>query len=177
MILRDKFKKKYELMLKRLLYSLLLLMPSISIAKEGGLDERINEAFMPVATWWENTVLSSVQVAGFNIPIVVMLLVGGATLFTVYFQFPAITKFWLAVSTVRGKYDAIDHHSVEKSEINIVEGDIKGTIKDESREGEVSHFQALATAVSGTVGLGNIAGVAGSSGTKRCGTHNSRSRV
>jgi len=34
------------------------------------------------------------------------------------------------------------------------------TIKDESVEGEVSHFQALATAVSGTVGNGNIAGVA-----------------
>ena len=34
------------------------------------------------------------------------------------------------------------------------------TIKDESEEGEVTHFQALATAVSGTVGLGNIAGVA-----------------
>ncbi len=33
-------------------------------------------------------------------------------------------------------------------------------LKDESQEGEVSHFQALATAVSGTVGLGNIAGVA-----------------
>jgi len=147
-------------MLKKLFYSLLLLAPSVSFAEGKGLDERINEAFMPVATWWENTVLSSVHLAGFNIPIVVMLLVGGATLFTVYFKFPAVTKFWLAVSTVRGKYDAIDHHSVEKSEINIVEGDIKGTIKDESKEGEVSHFQALATAVSGTVGLGNIAGVA-----------------
>ena len=34
------------------------------------------------------------------------------------------------------------------------------TISDESNEGEVTHFQALATAVSGTVGNGNIAGVA-----------------
>ena len=41
-----------------------------------------------------------------------------------------------------------------------VDGDIRDTIRDESQEGEVSHFQALATAVSGTVGNGNIAGVA-----------------
>ena len=39
-------------------------------------------------------------------------------------------------------------------------GDIRDTIRDESVDGEVTHFQALATAVSGTVGLGNIAGVA-----------------
>ena len=44
--------------------------------------------------------------------------------------------------------------------VNVVDGDIVDTIGDESKHGEVSHFQALATAVSGTVGLGNIAGVA-----------------
>ena len=42
----------------------------------------------------------------------------------------------------------------------MAEEDIQDTIRDESAAGEVSHFQALATAVSGTVGLGNIAGVA-----------------
>lgn len=41
-----------------------------------------------------------------------------------------------------------------------IDGDIIDTIRDESSDGEVSHFQALATAVSGTVGNGNIAGVA-----------------
>jgi AGCS family alanine or glycine:cation symporter len=41
-----------------------------------------------------------------------------------------------------------------------IDGDIKGTIENEANDGEVSHFQALATAVSGTVGNGNIAGVA-----------------
>ena len=44
--------------------------------------------------------------------------------------------------------------------MNVVDGDAVDTIKDESQDGEVSHFQALATAVSGTVGNGNIAGVA-----------------
>jgi AGCS family alanine or glycine:cation symporter len=71
-----------------------------------------------------------------------------------------IRKFPLAINVVRGKYDDIDHHSVEKTDLNVVDGDLVDTISDESKEGEVSHFQALATAVSGTVGLGNIAGVA-----------------
>jgi AGCS family alanine or glycine:cation symporter len=49
---------------------------------------------------------------------------------------------------------------VKPAELNVVEGNIVDTIKKESHHGEVNHFQALATAVSGTVGLGNIAGVA-----------------
>jgi len=129
-------------------------------ASEKGLDEKVNDAFMPVATWWENTVLYPIPIGGFNIPIVVILLVIGATFFTIYFGFPAVTKFKLAINTVRGKYDEIEGHGVEKSDVNIVDGDLPDTIRDESQEGEVSHFQALATAVSGTVGLGNIAGVA-----------------
>src|SRR5690606_27440597 len=48
----------------------------------------------------------------------------------------------------------------ESAVVNQVEGDIVKTIKDESKDGEVSHFQALTAALSGTVGLGNIAGVA-----------------
>jgi AGCS family alanine or glycine:cation symporter len=147
-------------MLKKILLFLIILGPFLGAAQEKGLDEKINEEFMPVATWWENTVLTSVPIAGYDIPFVLLLLIFGATMFTIYFGFPAVSKFRLAINTVRGKYDEIDHHSVEKAELNIVDGDLVDTIKDESKEGEVSHFQALATAVSGTVGLGNIAGVA-----------------
>ena len=50
--------------------------------------------------------------------------------------------------------------SKKKVAVNIQDGDLVDTIKDEAEHGEVSHFQALATAVSGTVGNGNIAGVA-----------------
>ncbi|MBT8196035.1 MAG: alanine:cation symporter family protein, partial [Bacteroidia bacterium] len=99
-----------------------------------------------------------------NVPIVVILLVVGASFFTIFFGFPNLTKFGLAINTVRGKYDSLDHHSATDEPSDqaglSVDGDIIGTIKDESKIGEVSHFQALATAVSGTVGLGNIAGVA-----------------
>jgi AGCS family alanine or glycine:cation symporter len=147
-------------MSKKILPFLLFLAPVLTMAQEKGLDERINDKFMPLATWWENTVLTTVPLGSYNVPIVLILLIAGASFFTVYFSFPAITKFRLAVNTVRGKYDAIDHHSVEKAELNVVDGDLVDTIKDESKDGEVSHFQALATAVSGTVGLGNIAGVA-----------------
>ncbi|NJM52533.1 MAG: alanine:cation symporter family protein [Blastocatellia bacterium] len=90
-----------------------------------------------------------------------VLLIGGATFFTLAFGFVNIRRFGLAINVVRGKYDNIEHGEADpKAEVNIVEGDVVDTIKDESHHGEVSHFQALATAVSGTVGLGNIAGVA-----------------
>lgn len=139
-----------------------LILPFLTFAQEAekGLDEKINDAFMPFATWWEGLVLTTVPIGGYDIPFVLILLVGGATFFTVYFKFPSFTKFGLAISTVRGKYDEIEGgHSAGKTEMAI-DGDIPDTIRDESQEGEVSHFQALATAVSGTVGLGNIAGVA-----------------
>ena len=136
------------------------LLPFVALSQEKGLDEQVNDAFMPFASWWEGFVLTSIPLGEYNIPIVLILLILGATFFTVYFKFPSISKFPLAINTVRGKYDELDHHSAEKTELNVPDGDVPGTIKDESKEGEVSHFQALATAVSGTVGLGNIAGVA-----------------
>lgn len=136
------------------------LLPFVALSQEKGLDEQVNDAFMPFASWWEGFVLTSIPLGEYNIPIVLILLILGATFFTVYFKFPSISKFPLAINTVRGKYDELDHHSAEKTELNVPDGDVPGTIRDESKEGEVSHFQALATAVSGTVGLGNIAGVA-----------------
>ncbi len=140
-----------------------LIFPILSFAQEAerGLDERVNDAFMPIANAWEGLVLTTVPVGEYDVPLVVILLVVGASFFTLIFKFPNILKFPMAINTVRGKYDDIEQHGVEeKVAVNIVEGDLPDTIRDESREGEVSHFQALATAVSGTVGLGNIAGVA-----------------
>ena len=63
-------------------------------------------------------------------------LLGTGLFFTIYLKFPQIRYFGFALRVVKGKYDK--------------EGD----------EGDTSHFQALATALSGTVGTGNIAGVA-----------------
>lgn len=99
---------------------------------------------------------------GGALPVVVILLVLGALFFTVVFGFINIRKFPLAINVVRGKYDDVEEGAepVTTDTLNVVEGDIVDTIRIEGKEGEVSHFQALATAVSGTVGLGNIAGVA-----------------
>ncbi|QCX02265.1 alanine:cation symporter family protein [Aggregatimonas sangjinii] len=150
---------KYKLLLIATLISPIL--TTAQETTEKGLDEKVNDAFMPFATWWENTVLTSIPIAGYDIPIVLILLILGATFFTIYFKFPGISKFPLAINVVRGKYEEIEKYGLEKVEQHMTEdGDIPDTIRDESEEGEVSHFQALATAVSGTVGLGNIAGVA-----------------
>ena len=107
-------------------------------SQEKGLDQRIDEAFQPVSDFFSQVVFFSI---GEN-PFVIYLLVGSAVFFTLYFGFPNIRYFITSINVVRGKYDEI-----EKDGSN-------------SKDGEVSHFQALTTAVSGTVGNGNIAGVA-----------------
>lgn len=71
-----------------------------------------------------------------NVPIVVVWLIFGAIFFTVRMRFINLRGFKHAIDLVSGKYSNPDD------------------------KGEVSHFQALATALSATVGLGNIAGVA-----------------
>ena len=173
--------------MKHKLHALIALisLPLVTNAQEAvqkrGIDEVINDKFDPIATAWQNFVLTPIPIGGQNIPIVLLLLVGGALFFTIYFGLIQILKFPLAINVVRGEYDEIEKISVgdkefdadempvvaetpgfeEKPFVEMTEdGDIVDTIKDESHDGEVSHFQALATAVSGTVGLGNIAGVA-----------------
>lgn len=146
--------------MKRIFSTLIFLfVSSFSFAQDAGLDDRINEAFTPIADWWGAVVLHNFP--GTSIPTIILLLVGGALFFTIYFGFINVRRFPLAINVVLGKFDHVDHHEVDKkAAVNVVDGDAVDTIKDESQDGEVSHFQALATAVSGTVGNGNIAGVA-----------------
>lgn len=119
-----------------------------------GIDEMINKKFKPFSDFFSNLIFFPV----FGIPFVLILLVVSALFFTLYFRFTNITRFGLALQVVRGKYDDIEKQDID--EINKPEEDNPDTIRDESKDGEVSHFQALTTAVSGTVGNGNIAGVA-----------------
>jgi len=153
-------KNSYELKNKKMKKNIslfILMFPLISNAQ--GLDERINDWFQPIADIWVKIVLYPISFTDeISIPFVLLLLVFGALFFTIKFSFINITHFPTAINTVRGKYDELEH-GTEKTDL-AVDGDIPDTIKDESQDGEVSHFQALATAVSGTVGLGNIAGVA-----------------
>ncbi len=145
-------------MKKKLLSLLLIFIPLVTFAQEKGLDQQIDEAFKPISDFFSQVIFFTIPVAGMDVPFVLLLLVGSALFFTIYFKFPNVFHFKTAINVVRGKYDDLDHISVNPE--LAIDGDITDTIKDESEEGEVTHFQALATAVSGTVGNGNIAGVA-----------------
>ena len=95
------------------------------------------DAFMaPLASALSSFVFFAVPLFGQDVPLVVLWLAIGALFFTFYLRFINIRGFWLAFRHVRGDF------------------------KDPSAEGEISHFRALATAISGTVGVGNIGGVA-----------------
>ena len=88
--------------MKKLKFLLLsIILPVLGFSK--GLDERINDWFAPIADAWEHLVLYPVPIAGFNIPIVIILLVCGALFFTIYFGFVNIRRFPLAINVVRGK--------------------------------------------------------------------------
>ena len=127
--------------------SLFLLLSVLSIpslfAQEKGLDQQIDEAFKPFSDTISNIIFFEIL----GVPFVLILLVGSALFFTIYFGFVNIRRFPTAINVVRGKYDELDENHGGKD-------------SGDSEEGEVTHFQALATAVSGTVGNGNIAGVA-----------------
>ncbi|QHI38744.1 Amino-acid carrier protein AlsT [Kordia antarctica] len=145
-------------MKKYLLSLITILLPILTFGQEvaaEGIDQQIDAAFKPISDFFGNVIFF--QIGG--IPFVLILLVGSALFFTIYFGFVNIRRFPTAINVVRGKYDEVDDHGIEKTDLPI-DGDIPDTIRDESKDGEVTHFQALATAVSGTVGNGNIAGVA-----------------
>jgi len=102
----------------------------------ASLTEEINELTLPFAKWLTSVVFYKIDLLGAEIPLVVIWLVLGSIFFTFYLGWVNLRAFKHAIELIRGDYDHPDSH------------------------GEVSHFQALATAVSGTVGIGNIGGVA-----------------
>ena len=129
--------------MKRIIFLLSsILITNSAFAEESkNLGDRINDFFVPIVDviamfiFWDPIAAMGFDI-GTSIPIVVVWLVFGALFFTVKMNFINVRAFKHAIDLVRGKYD------------------------DPNDEGEVSHFQALATALSATVGLGNIAGVA-----------------
>lgn len=119
--------------------ALAALAPAAAWAQEAatGFDAQIDAFFSNYTGWFVSFIFwSPFQIFGVDFPWIVGWLVVGATVFTIYFGFIQVRGFGHAIALVRGDYS------------------------DPDDAGEVSHFQALATALSGTVGLGNIAGVA-----------------
>lgn len=145
---------------------LMMFAPIISFAQdivEESLtfDQKIDKAFRPVADFLGGIIFHPVPVGDAQVPIVLFVLIGGALFFTFYFKFANFTLIGKAIKVVRGDYDSIDKHGADIAEGDSTPGgDVFESIKVEDAEGEVSHFQALTAALSATVGLGNIAGVA-----------------
>ncbi len=124
-------------MSKRILLAItLLLLPILSYAE--GIDEAINNAVAPISKFLFDYIFYPIPIpfTDGEIPFILAWLIIAASFFTIYFKFINLRSFKLGFDLIRGRYDEKD------------------------APGEVTHFQALATAVSGTVGLGNIAGVA-----------------
>jgi len=123
-----------------------LVMQPLSALAQGATAEASSHSFFQsfdsmigVLNGWIGSVLffDLSPFAGFKMPFIVAWLVIGALYCTLRLKFVNIRAFFHAFEVVRGKYD-----------------------KDEQSIGDVTHFQALSAALSATVGLGNIAGVA-----------------
>ncbi|RRQ47719.1 alanine:cation symporter family protein [Maribacter algicola] len=166
------------------------MFPFLSMAQEAGemgIDEKIDKVFGDLTGWFVEFIFYQIPFSE-NIKIywVLFPLILGAGFFTIYFRFINFTGVWTALKVVMGKYEdiekygakelygedgiaagvdlnkveSLDKHLADNKDEIVVDGDILDTIRDESSNGEVSHFQALTAALSATVGLGNIAGVA-----------------
>ncbi|WP_452598064.1 alanine/glycine:cation symporter family protein [Pontimicrobium sp. MEBiC01747] len=125
-------------------------------------DDRVNEQFSTATSWFTDAVFAEIPITDtVGIPWVLVVLILGASYFTIYFKGINFRGFFKAIQVVRGKYDDLEDDGVVTASTSVsnVGGDNPDTIRVEG-EGEVSHFQALTAAVSATVGLGNIAGVA-----------------
>ena len=101
------------------------------------IDQKIDEILEPAAGFAESIVFWSIPIGdGKAIPLVLVILGSTALFLTIYFRFINFRAIGVAARTIKGKY----------------------TSKD--APGQITHFQALSAALSATVGLGNIAGVA-----------------
>jgi len=102
----------------------------------NGLDSLIDDTMRPIADMASGFIFFSVHMFGAEIPLIVIWLIAGGVFFTLYFRFISVRGFIHAIGLISGKHAKHDD------------------------PGQISQFAALTTAVSGTVGIGNIAGVA-----------------
>ena len=100
------------------------------------IDDKIESLLQPVSQVITNIIFGSFNAFGTQIPFIVIWLVFASFYFTFYFRFLNVRFFKRAINVAQGKFDK------------------------PSDPGEVTHFQSFTAAMSGTIGLGNIAGVA-----------------
>src|SRR6056297_2756553 len=123
---------------KSLLAACLAMSSPSSVSAAEGVDAMIDRAVTPLSDALSAVIFYEIPIpfADQGLPFIVLWLVVAALFFTVYFGFINLRAMKHSFRLLRGDYTPPD------------------------AAGEVTHFQALATALSGTVGLGNIAGVA-----------------
>ncbi|MFT4520139.1 MAG: AGCS family alanine or glycine:cation symporter [Halioglobus sp.] len=105
-------------------------------ANAQGFDQQVEDLVRPVSDALSAVVFYKVPLFGQPFPLIVLWLATAAVFFTFYMGFINVRGFGLAVRHIRGQFH------------------------DPKAKGEITHFQAVATAISGTVGIGNIGGVA-----------------
>ncbi len=104
--------------------------------QRASIDAEIDALMLPVADAASNFIFFSVPMFGTDVPLIVLWLIAGGVFFTFYLNFINFRGFKHGFDIIRGKFAQSDD------------------------PGQINQFQALTTAISGTVGIGNIAGVA-----------------
>ena len=97
-------------------------------------QDGVNALFGVLVDWIASVLFAETPL--FDFPLILVVPVAGSLIFTFYFQFINVRLFKHSIAVIRGRFDRPED------------------------EGEITHFQALSSALSATVGLGNIAGVA-----------------
>lgn len=124
-------------MLNRMLFfSFIGILFSIQKATAIGIDETIEKYFAPFSDSFSSFIFTPVIIAGAEVPILILVMIATSIFCTFYFRGIGVWGFKHGLEQIFHKKENSDH------------------------KGEVSSFGALATALSGTIGLGNIAGVA-----------------
>jgi len=119
-----------------ILFLLLAPLANASVLANQSLDQKIEAWISPISKAVSDFIFYGISIGDVNLPLILVWLILAGVICTIYFGFINVRGFAHGFRLIRGDYS------------------------DGTGPGEVSHFQALSSAVSGTVGLGNIAGVA-----------------
>ncbi len=119
-----------------LLFCILSLFFSAQKANAFNIDDSIEKYFAPFSDKFSNFIFAPVEILGAQVPVLIFLMIAASIFCTFYLRCIGIWGFKHSLYQIFHKKDTEGH------------------------KGEVSSLGALATALSGTIGLGNIAGVA-----------------
>ena len=123
--------------MKKFLWMLLTLFMGLQSAQAMNVDAFIDKNIAPYTDAVAKLIFSSIKIAGSEVPLIILWILFAGIFFTIYFKGIAIWGFKHAIDSVTKKPEGGSDSC-----------------------GDVSSFQALATALSGTIGIGSIAGVA-----------------